>query len=197
MYNVLCLEAEFGGEMLLSNNRNLILGGLGGVLVAILIIASFAWMGYLPAVQATGQLVVKIKDYPAELDELWLTIDAVKVHRKGGGNLTWFNTSVLQTDPFDLLSLTNFSTVLAVQELSVGNYTEIRFHTTSANAIINGTSIPLRITTEWMMIKAHFEIRDTQVTAVTIDITVNEEPILNAGILMPVTFADVMVEYEN
>ena len=180
---------------MLGNKRNLLLGGLGGVLVAILIIASFAWMGYLPAAQATGQLVVKIKDYPTELEELWLTIDAVRVHRKGVGNATWFNISVVQTGPFDLLRLTNFSIVLAVQELPVANYTEIRFHTTSANATINGTSTPLRITTEWMMIKTHFEIRDTQVTSVTIDITVKEEPILNAGILMPVTIADVMVEY--
>lgn len=182
---------------MVQNDRKLALGGLGGVLVAVLIIASFAWMGYLPAAQATGRLVVRVKDAPAELEELWLTIDAVKVHRKGGGNATWYNVSVVQTDPFDLLSLTDFSIVLGVQELLVANYTEIRLHITDAYAIINGTSTPLNVTTDWIMVKAHFEIRDAQVTAVTIDINVNDEPILNANILTPVVIADVTVEYDE
>ena len=179
------------------NNRKLVLGGLGGVLIAVLIVASFVWIGYLPTVHATGQLVVKIRDAPSDLEELWLTIDTVRVHRKGGGNTTWYNVSVMQTDPFDLLSLTDFSIVLAVQELSVGNYTEIRFHIVDANATIDGASAPLNITTQWMKVKAHFEIKDTQVTAVTIDIDINEEPILNSNILMPVAIADVIVEYNG
>lgn len=179
------------------NNRKLAFGGLGGVIIAVLIIASFAWMGYLPSAQATGQLVMKIKDAPSELEELWLTIDAVKVHRKGGGDATWYNVSVLQKDPFNLLSLTDFSIVLAAQELLVGNYTEIRFHVVNANATINGTPTPLNITTEWMKIKAHFEVQDTQITIVTVDVNINEEPILNANILMPVAIADVTVEYEE
>lgn len=182
---------------MVNNDRKLAMGGLGGVLIAVMIIASFAWIGYLPTVQATGHLVVKVKDAPAELEELWLTIDAAKVHRKGGGNATWYNISVVQTDPFDLLILTDFSIVLATQELLVANYTEIRLHITEANAIINGTFTPLNITTEWMMVKTHFEIRDSQVTALTLDIDINENPILNANILMPVDIADVTVEYSE
>lgn len=178
-------------------DRKLVFGGLGGVLIAVLIIASFAWMGYLPSAQATGQLVVKIKDAPAELEELWLTVDTVRVHRKGEGNATWFNVTVMHTDPFDLLSLTDFSIVLAVQELLVGNYTEIRLHIVDAKATVDGTLTPLNITTQWMKVKAHFEIQDTHATAVTIDIDINEEPILNANILMPVAIADVLVEYEG
>lgn len=179
------------------NNRKLALGGLGGVLIAVLIITGFAWIGFLPTVEATGRLVVKIKDAPAALEQLWLTVDAVKVHREGGGNETWYEVSVVETKPFDLLSLTNVSIVLAVDELLVGNYTEVRFHIVDANATINGNSTPLSITTDWVMVKVHFKIQETPVTAVIIDINVQAEPILNAKILMPVAIANATVEYNE
>lgn len=179
------------------NNRKLALGVLGGVLIAVLIITSFAWMGFLPISEATGRLVIKIKDAPAELEDLWLTIDVVKVHREGGGNETWYKVSVVEREPFDLLSLTNVSLVLAVDELLVGNYTEIRFHIVDANATIDGTSTPLSITTEWVMVKVHFKIQETPVTAITIDVNVQAEPILNAQILMPVAIANATVEYSK
>jgi len=179
------------------NNRKLALGGLGGVLIAVLIIAGFTWMGFLPISEARGLLVIKIKDAPAQLEAVWLTIDAVKVHRKGGGNETWYDISVFEREPFDLLRLTNVSHVLAVDELLVGNYTEIRFHIVDANATIDGHPTPLNITTEWVMVKVHFEIQETQVTAVTIDINVQAEPILSARILMPVAIANATVEYSE
>ena len=179
------------------NNRKLALGGLGGILIAVLIITSFAWMGLLPSAAATGRLVIKIKDAPASLEELNITIDAVEVHRKGGGNETWYDVGVVQTKPFDLLSLTDFSIVLAVNELLVGNYTEIRFHIVDANATIDGVPTPLTITTEWVMVKVHFQIQEKPVTTVTVDINVQTEPILNANILMPVAIANATVEYSE
>jgi len=186
-----------GGEKVTYNKRKLAFGGLGGVLIAVLIIAGFAWIGLLPTANATGRLVVKIKDAPAALEELWLTVDAVKVHRQGGGNETWYEVSLVESEPFDLLRLTDVSLVLAIDELLVGNYTEIRFHIVDANAIIDGVSTPLKITTEWVMVKAHFEIQEGQLTAVTIDINIQEDPILNAKILMPVVIADVAIDYNE
>lgn len=179
------------------NNRKLALGGLGGVLIAVLIITGFAWMGFLPTAEATGRLVIKIKDAPAALEKLWLTIDAVKVHREGGGNKTWYEVSVVQIEPFDLLKLTDVSLVLAVDELLVGNYTEIRFHIVDTNATIDGTSTPLTITTEWVKVKVNFKIQETTVTAVTLDINVQAEPILSSGTLMSVAIANATVEYSG
>lgn len=179
------------------NNRKLALGTLGGFLIAVLIIAGFVWMAFLPMSQARGLLVIKIKDAPAALEELWLTIDAVKVHREGCGNETWYDISVVEREPFDLLSWTDVSLVLAVDELLVGNYTEIRFHIADAKATIDGNSKALGITTEWVMVKVLFKIQETPVTAVTIDINVQAEPILNTEILMPVATASVTVEYSE
>jgi hypothetical protein len=175
--------------------KNIIIGGVAGVLMAALIISGLLWAGVVPSLptEEKGFLVVKVKDDPVALQELWLEIDEVKVHRKGYGNETWTNITVMETDPFDLLSLSNASLVLAVGDLPVGNYTEIRFHV--VNAWANTTQEdhkPLNITTPWVMVKqSFFTIREAPVTEVMIDITVNEQPIIQAGKLIPVAKAEV------
>ena len=140
----------------------------------------------------TGQLVVNVKDAPASLDELFLSIDGVQVHRQGWGNETWKNITVFTTEPFDLLKLNETSAVLATGELPVGNYTEIRFHIAGAWATINGTTNqPLEITCGWVMVKFNFTIEEAPVTEIVIDIEVNPEPIISARILLPVAHATV------
>jgi hypothetical protein len=148
----------------------------------------------LPVAQAGGVLIINVKDAPAdELQEVFLLIDQVLVHGKGGGNETWTEIPVIATEPFDLLLLTDTSTILAVGELPTGNYTEIRLHVVNANATINGESdIPLQVVPNgWLMVKVHFTIADAPVTSVTIDIDVNPNPIVNAKKLSPVVKAEV------
>ena len=175
--------------------KNIIVGAVAGVSIAALIISGVLWAGLVPSLPTMekGFLVINVKDDPAALQELWLRIDGVRVHRKGYGNETWTNITVIETDPFDLLSLHNASLVLAAGELPVGNYTEIRFHVVEARA--NTTEEPykpLNITTPWVMVKqSFFTIKETPVTTVTIDITVNEQPIIQAGKLIPVAKAEV------
>ena len=178
--------------------KNITIGAVAGVLMAALIISGLLWAGVVPPLtspltEEKGFLVMKVKDDPVALQELWLKIDAIKVHRKGYGNETWTNITVIETDPFDLLSLHNASLVLAAGELPVGNYTEIRFHVVEAWA--NTTQEPykpLDITTPWVMVKqSFFTIEEEPVTTVMIDITVNEQPIIHAGKLIPVAKAEV------
>jgi hypothetical protein len=148
----------------------------------------------VPVAQAGGILIVKVKDAPAdELQEVFLLIDQVLVHGKGEGSETWKDIPVITTDPFDLLLLEDTSTVLAVGELSAGNYTEIRLHVVNAYATINEeTNIPLKVVANgWLKVKVHFTISDIPVTSVTIDIDVNPNSIVNAKILHPVVKADV------
>jgi len=200
--------------------RKLILGAVGGFLAAVLIISGIVGVGIMPGVEVSwpgtqpgvevplsgakaevrGLLVIKVKDAPpAVLNELWLNVTGVKVHKKGGGNETWYDVPLFENEPskcFDLLSYRDvgddLAYVLVVSELEVGNYTEIRFHVDSANATIDGVpDQPLRITTKWVMVKVHFTIEEVPVTSVVIDIEVREQPILKAGILMPVVKATV------
>ncbi len=174
--------------------KKLVMAVLGGLLIAVLIISGFVWTGTLPVTKVKGMLIINVKDAPAELNELWLNISAVRVHREGWGNETWKEISVVATKEFDLLLLENVSTVLAAGELPVGNYTEIRFQI--FNAWANTTENehqPLNVVANgWVMVKVHFTIEEPPVISVVlIDIDVNEEPILNANILMPVANATV------
>jgi len=173
-----------------------------GTLVAVLIIAGIVAGGIhfpslrLPSseVQSKSLLVIKVKDAPATLDELFLQIDGVRVHREGEGEGTWMDVTVVATDSFDLLTLTEVATVLATEELPVGSYTEIRLHVTDAKATINGEpDIPLAIRPEtgWLMVKIHFTLEELGVTTIIVDIDVNEEPIVHARILLPVVKATV------
>ncbi|MHA2067083.1 MAG: DUF4382 domain-containing protein [Candidatus Thorarchaeota archaeon] len=136
----------------------------------------------IPVVQAGGVLIINVKDAPTDdLQEIFLQIDQVLVHGKGDGNETWKEITVMETDPFDLLLLEDTSLILAVGELPVGNYTEIRLHVVNANATINGESdIPLRVVANgWLKVKVHFTITDAPVTSVTIDIDVSSKPVMN------------------
>ena len=177
--------------------KNTLIGAVAGISIAALIISGILWAGVVPSLptEEKGFLVIKVKDDPVALQELWLQIDEVRVHRKGYGNKTWTNITVIQEEAFDLLSLSNASLVLAVGDLPVGNYTEIRFHVVDAWA--NTTQEdhkPLNITTPWVMVKqSFFTIKVAPVTEVMIEITVNEQPIINAGKLIPVAKAEVEI----
>jgi len=178
--------------------KDSIIGAIAGVLIAVLIISGVLQAGVVPPLtppptEEKGFLVIRITDAPAALQELWLQIDEVKVHRKGYGNETWTNITVIETGSFNLLSLQNISLVLAAGELPVGNYTEIRFHIVDAWANTTQESHKqLNITAPWVMVKqSFFTIKETPVTTIMIDTTVNEHPIIHAGKLIPVAKAEV------
>lgn len=181
--------------------RKLLVGATAGFLMAVIIISGIVWTGFLPVVQAEGLLVVKIKDVPAPLRELWLNITEVRVHREGEGNRTWYNVSVVATKPFDLLALRDVSAVLAVGQLEAGTYTEIRFLIAEASANITGkeTLQPLTITAPWVKVKfiPNFKIEESLLTTVRIDVEINENPILNNAKLMPVSIANATVIYSQ
>jgi hypothetical protein len=180
--------------------RVLLFGALGLILAASIIltvqfipILEEPLTPDIPIVKAEGILIIKVTDAPAkELQELFLRIDKVLVH-KTGGNETWKDVPVIETEPFDLLLLENTSTILAVVELPTGNYTEIRLHVDSANATIDGVEeLPLKIVANgWLKVKVHFTIDEAPVTSLTVDIQVNPNPIVNARILHPVVKAEV------
>jgi len=49
----------------------------------------------------------------------------------------------------------------------------------------------LRISAPWEMVKVHFTINKVPITRLTVDITINETPMLKSGHLLPVSKAAV------
>jgi hypothetical protein len=116
-----------------------------GVLIAItIIIAVFASGVQLPSTQTsstqleTGRLTVLLKDAPVEVDELWITVTGLEIHRVGEDDGGWLpiDFSALTDElTFNLLEYQDDKVLpLADVEIPTGNYTKIRMSVTEAEA---------------------------------------------------------------
>jgi len=159
--------------------KKLSIWGVTGLAISVLIILTvqslpLILMNNTPFIPETsiadakGLLIIRVKDAPKDLEELFIQIDGVRAHRvtdEGDGESPWVNVSVVETEPFDLLKLTDFSIVLATEELPKGNYTEIRLHVLNAYANISDNIEELKVVSNrWLMVKAHFTIEEEGIT---------------------------------
>ena len=132
------------------NLTRVALFGAIGLILAASIILTVEYLPFIPVVEAKGWLIVKVKDAPADLTELNIEIDEVKLHKEGDEEEPWIvmGVSPTLTQPFDLLTLTDYAVVLAAQPIPAGSYTEIRLHIVSAEAtIVEDTTsmVPLKV----------------------------------------------------
>ena len=160
-----------------------------GILAAILIISSVGFSGLTfpnlrfpdffsppPTPPTMGTLIIKVSDKPANLTELWLTIDRVSAHRQGGGNETWIDLTFINNvsnATFDLLKLHNVTMDLSITQIPAGNYTQIRMHVAVANATeADGDSYDLTVpgNGELKIVNLHITIEVGEETTLLIDI---------------------------
>ena len=160
-----------------------------GILAAILIISSVGFSGLTfpnlrfpdffsppPTPPTMGTLIIKVSDKPANLTELWLTIDKVSAHRQGEGNETWIDLTFINNvsnATFDLLKLHNVTMDLSITQIPSGNYTQIRMHVAAANATeVGGDSYDLTVpgNGELKIVNLHITIEAGEETALLIDI---------------------------
>ncbi|PVX25567.1 MAG: hypothetical protein CW716_07785, partial [Candidatus Bathyarchaeum sp.] len=110
-----------------------------GIIIAVtIIVAVFASGIRLPTTQIDiGRLTVLLKDAPVDVDELWITITELEVH-KTGENAGWIPIDFLQDQEnvtFNLLEYQDEEVLnLADIEISSGNYTKIRMSVIKAQA---------------------------------------------------------------
>ena len=123
-----------------------------GFLVAItIIVAVFASGITLPSQEdRTGRLTVLLKDAPVEVDELWIKMTGLEVHKVGEGEGQWISIDISDAieeateegeDPkdyllFDLLLYQGDEDVLILAEADVyaGTYNKIRMSVVGAEA---------------------------------------------------------------
>lgn len=160
-----------------------------GILAAILIISGVGFSGLTfpslrfpdffsppPTPPTMGTLIIKVCDKPANLTELWLTIDKVSAHRQGEGNETWIDLAFINgvsNVTFDLLKLYNVTMDLSVTQIPPGNYTQIRMHVATANATeVGGDSYDLIVPSNGVLkiVNLHVTIEVGEETALLIDI---------------------------
>jgi hypothetical protein len=187
-----------------------------GVIIAItIIVAVFASGIQLPSKQIpskqidTGQLTVLLKDAPVDVDELWITITSLEIHRAGEDDGEWLpiDFSTLTDElTFNLLEYQDDKVLpLADVEIAVGSYNKIRMNVTSAEAWYylevdeNGAPIDddsidkvaLKVPSEHIDVITKFNITSTENVVVLIDMQPNWVSISNSNNLRPVLKASV------
>ncbi len=120
-----------------NGKRSIGLFGVSGVLVAALIIAAFVAVGGIFQAQGKGTLTIQVTDAPADLNELWLSVDEIQIQGDQGLtslSLNFEGTS--QTVSFNLLELQGISaTLVQTAEIPEGDYSMIRIHVLTAGSV--------------------------------------------------------------
>jgi len=167
--------------------------GVGGVLVAALIIAGIIAVGIrLPSLAFhSGTLVVKLTDAPVELERLNLTIGSVDAQRVENGEETWGDLSFVDDlSEFrvdNLLELSNVTRDLSITEIPPGNYTKLRMSVTKAEATyIGGDTVELTVPPGHIDIIIHFEIKAGETTRIIVDMQADWVAISQSQTLRPV-----------
>jgi hypothetical protein len=168
-----------------------------GVLVSIVIIVVVFASGItLPSQEfKTGNLIVLLKDAPVDLNELWITITDLEVHRvetgEGEEAIEGDWTCLRENDPitFNLLEYQDQNVLsLASGEIDLGMYNKIRMNVTEAEANYKDDDRPdeiLKVPPGKIDVIANFELGADETVIVTIDMEPDWVAISNSNNLRP------------
>jgi hypothetical protein len=147
-----------------------------------------------------GHLTVLLKDAPADVDELWIKISDLAVHRigdddtEGGWIPVKFSEVEGSTLTFDLLNYQNGKTLeLSDVDLEVGNYSKIRMTVLEANAIYSDeeNEVPLKVPSGHIDVITKFNITATEDVVVVIDMIPDMVKISHSNNLNPTLKAEI------
>jgi len=187
----------------------------GVAIATVIIVAVFASGVQLPSTLAPndgiytdmGRLTVLLKDAPVEVDELWITITDLSVHKAGDDDGEWVQidfSALTEELTFDLLQYQNNETLdLADVELGVGSYNKIRMSVIDANATYYDVDtegepiedtievVPLKVPSGHIDVITKFNITATEDVVVLIDMQPDLVSISNSNNLRPVLKASI------
>ena len=208
-----------------NKSRTIGLRVLAGVaLAAVIIVAVFASGIQLPSSEGpvgsgsqldTGRLTVLLKDAPVDVDELWITISGLELHKINETDGEWVPIDFsAQADEltFNLLEYQD-GKVLPVSDVEIasGNYSKIRMTVTNATAWYytevdeNGNpvsdeaidKVQLKVPSGRIDVITKFNITAGENVVVLIDMQPDWVSISNSGNLRPVLKATVSQSQEQ
>jgi len=159
--------------------------GAAGILVAILVIAGIVTSAFqipslrLPSFASDkGTLIIKIMDKPVRLENLYVTIDWVKIQNESD---QWVNLALKDgvSSSFDLLALHNITKTLSETWIRAGNYTMIKIHVAEASATYfeGGEPKPLNVPSDVIkvVLKPHIRMESESSVTVIIDLQPDDQ----------------------
>lgn len=180
------------------NKRNIGFRVAAGFLAAITIIfAVFASGISLPTMKAeTGQLTVLLTDAPVDVDELWLTITDLELHKVGAEDGGWIPLIEGDEITFDLLEYQEGATLnLASVTIATGTYNKIRMTVTDATAVYideeENSEVTLKVPPGHIDVITQFDIENGENVVVLIDMEPDWVAISKSNNLRPVLKANI------
>ncbi len=146
------------------------------IIVGVLLIVLSFLSGCVEQPQAKGTLELKITDKSDDLNitKLWINISTIQVHKSGNNTTTGWITIMDEGRVFDLIQLRNVTEFLGRENLTVGNYTQIRFNVNKANVTIDDIVYNLTIPSKIIKLIKPFNIAENVTTTLILDFDVNE-----------------------
>ena len=165
--------------------------GVAGVLLASIIIIGFVASNNLLAF-GMGTLKIRIMDKPVELEELWLTIDWIRIQKEDG---TW-EEILPDNGVFDLLTLESESMELSEDMVTEGSYNKIWLHVKEAEPTFADPSLegqPIEVPSDVVKIffNPSINIQYGEETTVLIDLQPEWDSVSHSLNLRPVIKAVV------
>lgn len=189
-----------------NGSRKIGLRILAGFLVAItIIVAVFAAGIQLPSTKIeTGRLTVLLKDAPVELEELWINITDLGVHRVDGEDGGWITLDFSGEADFLYFNLLEYQDNkvldLASVEIATGTYNKIRMTITEAEAVYKDTEdgkIHLNVPPGHVDVITKFDITSGENVVVLIDMEPDWVAISKNNNLRPVLKASISQSEEG
>jgi hypothetical protein len=114
----------------------------------------------------TGTLQVYVTDPPPpEMDEIWVDVKNLEVHKTGGKWIT------VDTDPgaFDLKAIEGIEQYLSEKVIEAGKYTQIRLDVNSVKVVVGDDEFMAKVPGDTIKLVGNFEVTANSTTKITLD----------------------------
>lgn len=137
----------------------------------------------------TGVLEMQLTDAPDNVDNVFVTISDVRVHKAVNENSSenmeenisdndmssdGWSTVVDNSNTYDLIALEDATAFLGSSELETGKYTQIRLEVGDASVVVDGEEEDLRIPSGSVKLVRSFDIEENTTTTLTLDFDAGE-----------------------
>ncbi len=122
-----------------------------------------------PTTSPTGVVEVRATDAPAEgVSNILVTAGNIQIHRADAPEDSWI-TVVSQEKTFDLVAIQGAEVFLGSENVSSGNYTQIRLDVTKVIVTLNGVNITAKLPSDKLKVVGTWEVKAGEKTILTLD----------------------------
>ena len=121
------------------------------------------------ATSQTGVVEVRATDAPtAGVSSIVVTTSNIQIHKSDAPDDSWI-TVVSQEKTFDLVAIQGAEVFLGSENVSSGNYTQIRLDVTKVIVTMNGANITAKLPSDKLKVVGPWEVKAGQKTILTLD----------------------------